>query len=325
MDGVTTTIHDVLAELRASSLSEVEKGSKFERLVKAFLKADPVYANQFSDVWLWPAWHDNGGKHDTGIDLVAVDRNTGHNVAIQAKFYAPTTTISKPDIDTFMSASGKIGFAKRIIVSTTDKWNSHAEDAIKRQQIPVRRIGLTDLMRSNVDWAQFTLTTPEVMSLTGKKQPRPHQRIAIDKVKTGFGECDRGKLIMACGTGKTFTSLRLAEETVGAGGSVLFPVPSISLLSQTVREWVGDANVHIRALAVCSDAKSTKRSANPNEDISAVDFALPATTSVDVVVQRLDDAAADANAMTVVFSTRPTSTTPSLDRKLSARVTCRTP
>jgi predicted helicase len=303
MYDVTTTIHDVLAELRASSVSQAEKGSKFERLVKAFLKTDPVYSDQFSDVWLWSEWPDNGGKHDTGIDLVAVDRITGQNVAIQAKFYAPTTTVSKPDIDTFMSASGKSGFTERIIVSTTDRWNSHAEDAIKGQQIPVRRIGLVDLVWSNVDWAQFTLATPEVMSLTGKKQPRPHQRTAIEKVKAGFANCDRGKMIMACGTGKTFTSLRLAEETVGAGGSVLFLVPSISLLSQTIREWVGEADIGIRALAVCSDAKSTKRSANPNEDISAVDLALPATTSVDVVVRRLDDAAADADAMTVVFST----------------------
>lgn len=148
---MTATIHDILDELRSSSLSEVEKGGKFERLMKAFLTTDPVYAEQFSRVWLWSEWPGNGGKHDTGIDLVAEDRNTGQNVAIQAKFYAPTTTISKPDIDTFMSASGKVGFAERIIVSTTDKWNAHAEDAIKGQQIPVRRIGLTDLVWSNVD------------------------------------------------------------------------------------------------------------------------------------------------------------------------------
>lgn len=298
-----STIYDVLDELRASALSEADKGSRFERLMKAYLRIDPVFADQFSDVWLWGEYPGNGGMHDTGIDLVARDRNTGHDVAIQCKFFAPTTAIAKPMIDSFLAASGKASFAERIIVSTTDKWNANAEDAIKGQAIPVRRIGLSDLEHSRVDWAQFSIETPDYLPMRGKKTPRPHQRVAIDKVTAGFGEFDRGKLIMACGTGKTFTSLRLAEENVGAGGKVLFLVPSISLLSQSVREWVAEADLPVRALAVCSDAKSTKRSANLDEDISVTDLALPATTNVDVLRGRLDEAAADAEAMTVVFAT----------------------
>src|SRR5437016_5596145 len=128
------TVYDVLDELRASATSEAEKGSRLERLVKAYLRTDPVYAEQFSDVWLWKEWPGRGGKHDTGIDLVAQNRVTDGLVAIQCKFFAPTSTIQKPDIDSFLSASGKEGFAERIIVSTTDKWNAHAEDAIKAQQ-----------------------------------------------------------------------------------------------------------------------------------------------------------------------------------------------
>ncbi|MHA6797534.1 DEAD/DEAH box helicase (plasmid) [Pseudonocardia bannensis] len=300
---MSITIYDVLEELRASALSEADKGSKFERLIRAYLRVDPVYADQFSDVWLWGKWPGNGGKHDTGIDLVAKDRNTGHHVAIQCKFFAPTTTVSKPMIDSFLAASGKEGFQERIIVSTTDRWNANAEDAIKGQAIPVRRIGLSDLEHSRVDWAKFSLETPDHLPLRGKKTPRPHQRVAIDKVTAGFGAHDRGKLIMACGTGKTFTSLRLAEENVGTGGKVLFLVPSISLLSQTVREWVGEADLPIRALAVCSDPRSTQRSANPDEDISVTDLALPATTNVDLLRGRIEDAEADTTAMTVVFAT----------------------
>src|SRR4051794_23929552 len=300
---VSKTIYDVLEELRTSALSEADKGSKFERLMRAYLRVDPVFADQFSDVWLWGEWPGNGGKHDTGIDLVAKDRNTGHHVAIQCKFFAPTTTVSKPMIDSFLAASGKESFLERIVVSTTDKWNANAEDAVKGQAVPVRRIGLSDLEHSRVDWAQFSLQTPDHLPLRGKKTARPHQRAAIDKVIAGFGENDRGKLIMACGTGKTFTSLRLAEENVGAGGKVLFLVPSISLLSQTVREWVSEANLPIRALAVCSDAKSTQRSANVDEDISVTDLALPATTNVEVLRARIKDAEADAAAMTVVFAT----------------------
>lgn len=300
-----TTIYDVLEELRASALSEADKGAKFERLIKAYLRVDPVYAEQFSDVWLWGEYPGNNGKHDTGIDLVARDKDTGHDVAIQCKFFAPTSTVSKPMIDSFLSASGKAGFGERIIVSTTDKWNSNAEDAIQGQAVPVRRIGLPELEASRIDWSVFSLTNPDKLVLVGKKEPRDYQRIAIDKVAAGFGEHDRGKLIMACGTGKTFTSLKLAEENVGIGGKVLFLVPSISLLSQTVREWVANADHPIRPLAVCSDPKSTRRTKNDDafEDISVTDLALPATTDVATVRRRILDAQADTHAMTVVFST----------------------
>lgn len=167
----------------------------------------------------------------------------------------------------------------------------------------MRRIGLPELEHSRVDWSRFSLETPEVLCLLGKKQPRAHQRAAIDKVTAGLCEHDRGKLIMACGTGKTFTSLRLAEENVGVGGKVLFLVPSISLLSQTVREWVGEAQLPIRALAVCSDAKSTQRSVGIDEDISVTDLALPATTNVEVLRGRINAATQDATAMTVIFAT----------------------
>lgn len=298
------TVYNVLDQLRDSALSKTEQGTRFERLMKAFLTTDPVYADQFSQVWLWSEWPGNGGKHDTGIDLIAQDRITGGAVAIQCKFYAPTSTISKDDIDTFLSESGKEGFVERIVVSTTDKWNAHAENAVKNQQISVRRIGMSDLEASPVDWAQFSIETPEVLVTRGRKSPRPHQVNAIEAATAKFAEHDRGKMIMACGTGKTFTSLRLAEKLVGRGGSVLFLVPSISLLSQTLREWAVEAEVPLHPLAVCSDRKSTKRSANADsEDIATVDLALPATTNVPVLAERLRKAEADVSSMTVVFST----------------------
>lgn len=298
-----TSIYEVLDHLRASAISEADKGAKFERLVQAYLRTDPVFADQFSEVWLWGEWPGNQGKHDTGIDLVAKSMTTGDVTAIQCKFFAPTTSVSKPMIDSFLAASGTNAFADRIIFSTTEKWNSNAEQALKDQAKPVRRVGLSDLEHSRVDWQLLDPTQVKVeLALHDKKQPRKYQSTAIEKVTAGFGEHDRGRLIMACGTGKTFTSLRLAEQIVGAGGSVLFLVPSISLLSQTVREWVSESEVPIRPLAVCSDAKSTKRSSN-DEDISAVDLALPATTNVDVLGARLDAARADTSAMTVVFST----------------------
>ena len=302
---MTSSIYEILDELRRTSLSESEKGSKFERLVKGYLQVDPVWSDQLCDVHLWSEYPGNKGKHDTGIDLVAKDRNTGDLVAIQCKFFAPQTVVSKPMIDSFLSASGKEGFKERIIFSTTEKWGTNAEDAIRGQAIPVRRVGLSDLENSRIDWGWFSLDKPDELRLADKKVPHPYQRVAIDKVKNGFADHDRGKLIMACGTGKTFTSLKLAEETVGAGGKVLFLVPSISLLSQTVREWVANADLPLRPLAVCSDPKSTARKTGNDafEDISVTDLALPATTNVKVLKDRFADAEADRTAMTVVFAT----------------------
>lgn len=300
---MSVTVYDVLDDLRESSTSKADQGSRLERLMATFLKTDPTYADQFSDVWLWQDWPGRGGKHDTGIDLVAIDRLTGENVAIQCKFYAPGHHVSKKDIDTFLSASGTTDFAQRIIISTGADWGPNAEATLQKQQVPVRRIGMSDLEASVVDWSQFSWSSPEQLQTVGRKVARPHQREAIDAVGAGLAERDRGKLIMACGTGKTFTSLRLAEQMVGTGGQVLFLVPSISLLSQTVREWASEAEVPLRMLAVCSDAKATKRSAAVNEDISAVDIALPATTNLAVLQERWSAAVEDPTAMTVVFST----------------------
>ncbi|WP_040385350.1 DEAD/DEAH box helicase [Demetria terragena] len=299
----TATVYDVLDELRAQSTSEADKGSKFERLIEEFLRTDPVYANQFSQVWHWNDWPGREGKHDTGIDLVATNKVSGGTVAIQCKFYAPESTISKADIDTFLSASGKAGFTERMIVSTTDKWNQHAEDTIQGQQVPVTRVGMADLEHSVVNWDDFDWKLPQVLSKLAKKKLRPHQTEAVEKVTAGFVAHDRGKLIMACGTGKTFTSLRLAEQYAGPGKSVLFLVPSISLMSQTLTEWAAEAHAPMTALAVCSDRKVTTRSKAVNEDISAVDLPLPATTDVERLVPQLKNAFAEDDSMTVVFST----------------------
>ena len=302
MGRMSATIYDVLTELRAQATSESDKGSKFERLMAEYLRTDPLYAEQFSDVYLWQDWPGRDGKHDTGIDIVAVDRLTRGNVAVQCKFYDPQSTVSKPDIDTFLSASGKEGFTQRIIVSTTDKWNLHAEDLLQGQQVPVRRIGLADLEASPIDWDAFDWAAPEDLPVsTEKKVLRAHQVKAVADVTEGFRASDRGKLIMACGTGKTFTSLRLAEQLAGAGKSVLFLVPSISLLSQTLREWTLEAALPLAAIAVCSDKKATVRS--KSEDISAVDLALPSTTNVATLEARWRLALGQSESMTVVFST----------------------
>ncbi len=302
MEPVATTINDVLGELRFAATDERDKGDRFERLMVAYLRTDPLYVDRFAEVWRWTDWPGRDGKPDTGIDLVAEER-TGGLCAIQCKCYDPDHTLQKVDIDSFFTASGKHGFTSRMVISTTDHWSKNAEDALEGQQIPVSRLRVQDLDSSLVDWSKFRLDRPDVLLRRAKKQLRPHQARAHDDVVGGLAAVDRGKLIMACGTGKTFTSLRIAETMVPAGGSVLFLVPSISLLSQSLKEWSAEASVPLQLFAVCSDVRVGKRT--DSEDIGPYDLAFPATTLPEVLRDQMERAAQDRprEAVTVVFST----------------------
>src|SRR5487761_2801304 len=297
---MTVTVHDVLDELRGSAWDERDKGDRFERLIAAYMRTDPLYVQKYDEVWRWSDWPDRNSRPDTGIDLVARDRTTGELCAIQCKFYLPTHTLQKEDIDSFFTASGKSGFTSRVIVSTTDRWSRNAEEALEGQQIPVSRLRVQDLDESGIDWSQFSLAKPEQMERKAYKTLLPHQELALQKVAEGLAVADRGKLIMACGTGKTFTSLRIAEHLVPRGGSVLFLVPSISLLSQALKEWAVDAVVPLRTYAVCSDVRVGKRT--KSEDSGSYDLAFPATTNA-VKLHEQMSTTKDTDAITVVFST----------------------
>ncbi|MEE1651070.1 type ISP restriction/modification enzyme [Brachybacterium sp. J144] len=293
----------LLDRMYNSASSTADQGTMFERFTQSFLQTDPLWAEQFSKVWMWDQWPEKWG-HDSGIDLVA-QRRDGGLTAIQCKFFAPTHRVSKGDLDKFLAASGRGGFTERLVVSTTTQWGATAEETIREQSVPVRRLGLQDFEQSRIDWATFDPETPAALSLSGASDLRPYQRTAIDDVKAGFGTADRGRLIMACGTGKTFTSLRLTEEYVGAGGTVLFLVPSIALLSQALREWSKNTSVGITPLAVCSDAKASRagRSSEDSSEISVVDLPLPATTDPERLARHLREARTDGTGMRVVFAT----------------------
>ncbi|MEU8285533.1 type ISP restriction/modification enzyme [Micromonospora sp. NPDC048905] len=307
-----TTVHDVIKAIRDNSTTNRDRGTGFEELMLKYLSIDPQWTEQFSRVWMWADWpgaaHD---RRDTGIDLVALDRETGGYCAIQCKFYEPHHTVEKADIDSFFTASGKGGFTRRLIISTTEKWNVHAEAALADQQIPVTRVGLVEISQSPVEWHIPSYGHQPDLTLRAKKTPRPHQREAIEDVFTGLTQHDRGKLIMACGTGKTFTSLKIAERlqseraALGTGEhtNVLFLVPSIALLSQSLREWSYESEVTLRAFAVCSDAKVGKQQpAGDDKDMATYDLALPATTDPARLIEQMTSVA-EHPGLTVVFST----------------------
>lgn len=303
---MATSIHDILGEFRAVSFDERDKGDRFERLMQAYLTIEPQYAQLYSDVWMWSDYPQRGNRRDTGIDLVARARDTGELTAIQCKFFDPSTTVTKPMLDSFLAASsknldGKPEFAARLVISTSDNWGRNAEDAVENQNPPVQRLRVQDLDESSIDWEQFSFARPGELTKKAAKEPFPHQVLAISKVIEGFQAADRGKLIMACGTGKTFTSLKLVEEVVPRGGTVLFLVPSISLLSQTLKEWTIESALPLRSFAVCSDVSVGKRKSD--EDIPVTDLAYPATTNTTKLVQKFAEIPDGFDGITVVFST----------------------
>lgn len=297
------TIEEILSEFREDARNNRDLGDKFEHLITAFLRTDPQYASMFGDkVWLWQEWPGRGNKPDTGIDVVAEDLYTGDIWAIQCKFFLPEHTLQKSDIDSFFTASGKKPFTRRMVVSTTEKWGKHAEDAIQNQTTPTVRLGVKDLEDSPVDWDSFSERRPDRLKLMKRHRLRPHQQEAIADVDAGFKEHDRGKLIMACGTGKTFTGLKLAEQQVPEGGIILFLVPSISLLSQTLREWTAQTERPFHAYAICSDSKVGKRKGD-DDDMGVVDLAYPAHTKPGVLAKQIEAAPVQENGFHVVFST----------------------
>lgn len=304
----------ILDKYRKLSFSERDKGDRFERLMQAYLQTDPKYAYQFKNVWLWnefPGKKDLGGS-DTGIDLVAVTHDNDF-WAIQCKCYQDTATIDKPAVDSFLSTSSRefkdeslrtTSFAQRLWISTTNKWGPNAYEAIKNQNPPVTRINLHDLMDAPVDWEKLEQGVHGEKGRTEKKKLYPHVLEVRDKVFDYFKENERGRLIMACGTGKTMTSLKIAEKQTDNKGTVLFLVPSIALIGQTLKEWSSQADEPINPICICSDPEITRNRTKDDQDLtSTIDLAWPASTDANYILKQFQHYKNANNGMTVVFST----------------------
>lgn len=300
---MSSALRDLFERYRTGSKSEREKGTYFENLAKVFFENDPQYVQRFDKVWTYAEFASEKGisAQDTGIDLVARVRDDGGFCAIQCKFYREGHRIQKSDIDSFFTASGKKPFTERLIIDTTNAaWSEHAEGALRDQSIDTQRIGFSDIEQSPIDWTVYVKDSKVV--LADKKALRPHQQEALAAVRDGFTAADRGKLIMACGTGKTFTSLKIAEDYIGIGKMVLYLVPSLALMSQSVREWSIDTDTPLRCFAVCSDVQVGKRKSGDDlGDIDIHDLAYPATTDAKMLASKV--IAHPDLRMTVVFST----------------------
>lgn len=304
----------IIQDLEREDMVQRDRGTLFELLVTAYLKHEPMYARLFDEIWMLGNVPEEYGipKKDTGVDLVARNRETGDLIAIQCKYYSKDTTIQKSHIDSFLNEVGKSYYAEGIIVTSTDKWSSNANDALLYRNKNIARIGLSQLRESEIDWSKFSVEKPKKVELKSSKQPRPHQIPAIEAVVNGFETADRGKLIMAPGTGKTYTSMVIAEEMAAKKDGpfrILYLVPSIQLLSQSLRGWTADSKYRedMDTFAVCSDRKVTKKVKGENEieDIAAADLGYPATTDYQKLLDRQKDIekAESQSKFLVVFST----------------------
>ena len=308
------TFKEVLKKFRAESFTEKDKGTQFERLMKSWLLTDPRYT-QLTNVWLWeefPSRKDFGGK-DIGIDLVA-KTELGDYWAIQCKCYKETAVIDKPAVDSFLATSSKTfldvdtlqstKFSARLWISTTDKWGPTAEEALRNQDPPVNRVGLVDLDASPVEWDKLLQGLEGKEALSEGKKPMKHQLKAISKAAEHYKTNDRGKLIMACGTGKTYTSLVMVETLLEQKGLVLFMVPSISLLGQSLNAWASDAKKPIKAVCICSDSRASRKIQKELDLITdaPIDLAVPACTDPRSIVRQLKGYR-NHDGLVVVFST----------------------
>ena len=215
--------------------------------------------------------------------------------------YEKDHKVPKSDIDSFISASDKKFFTKRIIVATNESWSDEVRGDLLSKSIPVTVITGAELKTSNVDWSAYD---KGIIANLNKRKVRPYQAETINQTILGFKNNDRGKLIMACGTGKTFTSMKIVEQYPGKGGLVLFLVPSLSLLSQTLTDWKRNCYIHINAFAVCSDNKIGKADPSKLDALTSIDqLSYPATTDANTLQIKVQNALYKKDELTVIFST----------------------
>ncbi len=299
-----SALRDLLESFRKTAQTNREVGTYFEELIVQYLRHEPAYRDLYSDVMTYGAYARGRGLdgRDAGIDLVAVTHG-GETHAIQCKLYTPDYKLQKADIDSFFTASGKEPFSHRIIVATTSHWSEHAEGALLGQKVPVTKIDLFALENSVIDWSKFKPKGAEP-KIKERKKLRPHQQAAVKAVLAGLETNTRGKLLMACGTGKTFTSLKVAEELAGQGQRVLFLVPSLALLSQSLTEWTQESDVPLHNFAVCSDTDVGKKRKKDDDTVQTFvhELQYPATTDAKRLAAEMKRRH-DKQHMSVVYAT----------------------
>ena len=275
-----------------SNAGPKERGDRFEELSKWFLENDPVYKRLFSAVYRWREWPNRWSDADNGIDLIAEGRN-GHVWAIQCKGYGESSAITKADINSFIAESTRPAINNLLLMATKESIGSKVRRLLEETQKPAEWL-LAEAFRSReLEWPDnFSSLRPASQK---RKIPRPHQIEAAEAIAQGLNDADRGQAIMACGTGKTFTSILVAEELKAK--RILVLVPSIWLVSQTLSEWAASWQGNFRFLAVCSDQKAGDGSMT---SVNHEELGIPSTTDVVEIEKWISDSGSEPS---VIFST----------------------
>ena len=291
--------------LRQRFESPQQRGRVFERLLKSAFESHPGEYGplRFRRVWLWAEWPDRerlGYGADVGIDLVAEATGEwgGGLCAIQAKLHDRSARIGKAAVDSFLAASSAACFTSRLLVVTAEL-GANAALMVNRADPRCEVLHASDLDGWPVDWAAFLESPEDLRFAPVRHEPKPYQADAVEAVVSGLVARDRGKLILPCGTGKSVVALWIAERMAGLGGRVLYLVPSIALMGQTMREWAAqrDPGAPQRYVGVCSDTRAGRN----DEDADLAELAMPVTTDPERVAEAL--AGGRPDAMTVVFCT----------------------
>lgn len=300
------SIHNLLEEIRESQTTARDVGTRFEELVYVYLKNDPEVQAYLDEVWTFQDWvvqyRPKESSQDRGIDLVASRRpeHGGGFVAVQAKYRAANTSLQKKDIDSFFTNAKTLNMDELMFVdSTRASPGRYFVEVIKKNNI--RHVNLTKLEQSSVDWIHY-VDQGEV-AWREEKTPRPHQEETVKRVIDGLQTADRGQIVMACGTGKTYTGLLLAEKLCGKGSQVLVLVPSLALMSQMIREWHADKTIPFRSFSVCSDVEVGRKTKSNDDRINLhpSELIIPPTTDAQTLAQNAG--IRDESAMTVIFAT----------------------
>ncbi len=304
--------NQILTKIETESTDTVDKGRRFEIVIKNYLKTDKSYSNELSEIYLWEEfpYRQQFGGHDIGIDLVARSRDGWW--AVQCKYRQVEKQINKREIDSFLATSsrsfqteeGDTKFSQRLLATNNRSLSLQAENAIRNQNPSVVWIGGDVLAQAAVHWEKLY---DGIYGQAAHKEPRSlksHQQDALKKALEHFTNNDRGRLIMACGTGKTMTSLRIAEAMTEESGWILFLVPSIALLSQTLIEWNNQIQGTLSPICICSDAKITSRLERLDKPgVKVTDLMFRATTDKELIKERIGYCQQVSNSLKVVFST----------------------
>lgn len=229
---------------------------------------------------------------DFGVDGIYINRD-GKYVAWQAKFRSDRVSPTFSELATFWAEAENADF--RLIVSNSIYLPKVSKKKQGHLSILFDQFSkLTDDFFEQLSLFYSDSDSSEI--IIKRKYPRDYQEKIISDILKGFQTSTKGKLIAACGIGKTLISL-WTMESINAK-KVVFFAPSLQLVRQTLEQWVIESKEPFRYLCICSDQTINSFIDSNNIDLSDID--VPVTTEVETISQFLIN---ESSLKSVIFCT----------------------